>query len=387
MNILTAPHAGIHKDVSVILPTLNEEETIGICIQKIQKVFQEMKLNGEIIVSDSSTDKTPDIAKSYSVEVIHPKLRGYGSAYIEAFKHARGKYVVIGDADNTYDFSEMPLLLNELDNGADLVIGSRFKGTITDGAMIPLHRYIGNPLLTWILNLVFGTTYSDTHSGFRAIRADSLKKLNLQSSGMEFASEMLVKASKANLKISEVPITYYPRIGPSKLTSFSDGWRHLRFILLLKPMPFLAVPGILGSIFGITLMAAFYTSAEDPTGRTHSFILGTLLLTGGLQLFFSGIVIKVYSAVHGFEDKEGFVKTLLNYRNLEVFLAIGSVSIISGLFTGLLIFIEWVRSGFGQLSQIANAVLSLSLVIIGLEIIFMAVFISMMCLNDESCPQ
>jgi hypothetical protein len=260
-------------------------------------------------------------------------------------------------------------------------------GTIKDGAMIPLHRYVGNPLLTWILNLVFGTSYSDTHSGFRAIRADALKKLNLQSTGMEFASEMLVKASKAGLKISEVPITYYPRIGPSKLTSFSDGWRHLRFILLLKPMPFLAVPGILGSIFGIILMAAFYASAEDPTGRTHSFILGTLLLTGGLQLFLSGLVIKVYSAVHGFEEKEGIVNSLLNYRNLEVFLAAGSLSIIAGLFIGSFIFFEWVQSGFGQLDQIANAVLSLSLVIIGLEIIFMAVFISMMCLNDVSCPQ
>jgi glycosyltransferase involved in cell wall biosynthesis len=386
VNVLTTSNVEDRKDVSVILPTMNEEATIGICIQKIQTVLQKMGLEGEIIVSDSSTDKTPDIAKSYSVDVIHPKSKGYGSAYIEAFEHAHGKYIVIGDADNTYDFSDMPLLLKELDNGADLVIGSRFKGTITDGAMIPLHRYVGNPLLTGILNLVFGTDYSDTHSGFRAIRADALKKLNLQSSGMEFASEMLVKASKADLKISEVPITYYPRIGPSKLTSFTDGWRHLRFILLLKPIPFLAIPGLLGSIFGFILMAAFYTSAEDPTGRTHSFILGTMLLTGGLQLFLSGIVIKVYSALHGFENKEGMVKTLLDYRNLEVFLVIGLVSIISGLYIGLSIFVEWVRSGFGQLNQIANAVLSLSLVIIGLEIIFMAVFISMMCLNDESCP-
>jgi glycosyltransferase involved in cell wall biosynthesis len=387
VTILTASHVGTPKDVSVILPTLNEEETIGICIQKIQRVFQENGLDGEIIVSDSSTDKTPEIARSYSVNVIHPKSRGYGSAYIEAFKHVRGNYVVIGDADNTYDFSEMPLLLKELDQGAELVIGSRFRGTIKDGAMKPLHRYIGNPLLTWILNLVFGTQYSDTHSGFRAIRADSLAKLNLQSTGMEFASEMLVKASKANLKISEVPITYYPRIGPSKLTSFSDGWRHVRFILLLKPISFLAIPGILGSIFGIILMAAFYASSEDPTGRTHSFILGTLLLAGGLQLFLSGMVIKVYSAVHGFEEKEGIVISLLNYRNLEVFLGVGSASIVSGLILGLFIFYEWIHSGFGQLNQIANAVLSLSLVIIGLEIIFMAVFISMMCLNDASCPQ
>jgi glycosyltransferase involved in cell wall biosynthesis len=365
---------------------MNEEATIAICIQKIQAVLRNMKLEGEIIISDSSTDKTPDIAKSFSVDVIHPKGRGYGAAYIEAFKHARGRYIVIGDADNTYDFFEMPSLIKELDNGADLVIGSRFKGKIMDGAMVPLHQYIGNPLLTRVLNLIFGTSYSDTHSGFRAIRADALQKLNLQSSGMEFASEMLVKASNANMKISEVPITYYPRIGPSKLASFTDGWRHVRFILLLKPIPFLAVPGLFGSIFGIVLMAAFYTSADDPTGRTHSFILGTLLLTGGLQLLLSGVVIKVYSVLHGFERNEGMVKTLLNYRNLEVFLVVGLGSIITGLFIGTDIFLEWLRSGFGQLNQIANAVLSLSLVIIGLEIIFMAVFISMMCLNAESCP-
>jgi glycosyltransferase involved in cell wall biosynthesis len=375
-----------HIDVTVILPTMNEEAAIGNCIQKILAVFEERSINGEIIISDSSTDTTPAIAKLYPVTLIHPKSRGYGSAYLEAFKHAHGRYIILGDADETYDFSDIPLFLKELDNGADLVIGSRFKGTIKNGAMIPLHRYIGNPLLTGALNLIFGTNFSDAHSGYRAIRTDSLQQLNLQSCGMEFASEMLIKAAKEHLKISEVPITYYPRTGPSKLTSFTDGWRHVRFILLLKPIPFLAVPGVLGSIFGLILMGAFYTSAVDTTGRAHSFILGTLLLTGGLQLFLSGMVIKVYSAVHGFDEREGVVLTLLNYRNLEIFLVFGSVAIISGILLGILIFREWILTGFGQLFQITNAVLALSMVIIGLEIIFMAVFISMMCLNDASCP-
>lgn len=371
-------------DISVILPALNEETTIGMCIGKIQQVFRSMGIRGEVIVSDSSTDATPEIAQSMGAIIVHPEHRGYGYAYLEAFRHARGRYIVIGDADNTYDFLELPLLIRKLDEGADLVIGSRFKGEILDGAMIPLHRYIGNPLLTWVLNKVFGTDFSDTHSGFRAIRADSLKRLNLQSWGMEFASEMLIKASREGLTITEVPITYHPRGTPSKLSSYSDGWRHLRFILLLRPMPFLTVPGILCTLFGLVLMAAFYTSANDPDGRTHSFILGTILLTGGFQLLLSGVVIKVYSAVHGFERREGMVEVLLNYQTLEKLLVAGSVLVLAGLIIGGYILWGWMVAGFGSLNQIRNAVLSLSLVIIGLEIVFIAVFISMMCLNGDN---
>lgn len=371
-------------DISVILPALNEETTIGICIGKIQQIFRSMGIRGEVIVSDSSTDATPEIAQSMGAIIVHPEHRGYGYAYLEAFRYARGRYIVIGDADNTYDFLELPLLIRKLDEGADLVIGSRFKGEILDGAMIPLHRYIGNPLLTWVLNKVFGTDFSDTHSGFRAIRADSLKRLNLQSWGMEFASEMLIKASREGLTITEVPITYHPRGTPSKLSSYSDGWRHLRFILLLRPMPFLTVPGILCTLFGLVLMAAFYTSANDPDGRTHSFILGTILLTGGFQLLLSGVVIKVYSAVHGFERREGMVEVLLNYQTLEKLLVAGSVLVLAGLIIGGYILWGWMVAGFGSLNQIRNAVLSLSLVIIGLEIVFIAVFISMMCLNGDN---
>lgn len=373
-------------DVSVILPALNEETTIGTCIEKIRKIFSDQGISGEIIVSDSSTDNTPKIASEMGALVVHPQHRGYGYAYLEGFTHARGKYIVIGDADNTYDFLELPLLLKELDKGADLVIGSRFRGEIKKGAMIPLHQYIGNPLLTWILNHVFHANFSDTHSGFRAFRAEILHKLNLQSWGMEFASEMVIKASREGLRIKEVPITYYPRGSPSKLSSFSDGWRHLRFILLLKPMPFLTIPGILCTFFGLILMAAFYTSANDPTGRLHSFILGAILISGGLQLFLSGILIKVYSVIHGFEKRVGFIVDLFNYHTLERFLAVGIVLTLLGLLIGGFILKSWIFTGFGELAQIGNAVLSLLLIIIGLEVAFTTVFISMMCLNDETSP-
>jgi len=369
--------------LSVILPTLNEETTIGICIENIRKVFEETGVSGEIIVSDSSTDRTPAIARELGAVVVHPSHRGYGFAYLAAFTHARGTYIVMGDADNTYDFFELPLLVRELERGADLVVGSRFAGDLKKGAMTPLHQYIGNPLLTWVLNAVFHTDFSDAHSGFRAIRADALKKLDLQSWGMELASEMLIKASREGLTITEVPITYYPRQTPSKLNSFSDGWRHIRFILLLKPIPFLTIPGIFFAFFGLLMMAAFYASSELPGVRTHSFILGAILFTGGFQLLVSGLTIKVYSVLHGFERPGGFVPTLLNYKNLELFLGAGLVMILAGLVIGGFILHGWIQSGFGPLSQIANAVLSLSLVIIGLEISSFAVFISMMYLNSD----
>jgi len=380
---LISEFTGKPIELSVILPTLNEEQTIETCIRKIQNVFKNQGINGEIIVTDSSTDKTPEIARSLGARVVHPKSRGYGCAYMEAFTHVRGRYIVIGDADNTYDFNEIPLLIHEMEKGFDLVVGSRFRGTITKGAMTPLHRYIGNPFLTFVLNKIFHTNFTDTHSGFRAIRSDALESLHLQSCGMEFASEMLINASREGLKISEVPITYYPRIAPSKLASFSDGWRHLRFFLLLKPIPFLAVPGMLSVIFGLILMGAFHDPSGDPSARTHSFILGTMLMMGGIQLFFFGIVIKIYSSLHGY-GKEGLTEDiLLNYQNLEKFLIMGSVFIIAGVCLGGYILYEWIISGFGALNEITNATLSLALVTVGVEIVFIAVLISMMCLNRE----
>lgn len=223
-------------EVSVILPSLNEEKSIGTCIRKIKKVFKEHGINGEIIVSDNSTDKTPDIARSLGAKVVTPDKKGYGYAYLYAFKYASGKYIVIGDADNTYDFLEIPKLLEPLQKGeADIVIGSRFKGEIKKGAMPWLHRYIGNPLLTYFLNMLFKAGVSDAHSGFRAFTKNALKKMKLRCYGMEFASEMIIEAVRRGLKIKEVPITYYPREGKSKLCSFRDGWRHLKFMLMQSP--------------------------------------------------------------------------------------------------------------------------------------------------------
>ena len=371
-------------DVSVILPALDEEQTIGDCIEKIQAVFHDHAINGEIIVSDASTDRTAEIARSMGAVVIHPVKKGYGNAYLEAFPYAHGKFIILGDADNTYDFSEIPELIAPLKTGADFVIGSRFRGTIHPGAMTPLHRYIGNPLLTWMLNIVFRTRFSDTHSGFRAITREALDRLPIKTGGMEFASEMLVMASKEHLKIAEVPIDYYPRITPSKLHSFADGWRHIRFVLLMKPLPFVAIPGLLFSLIGILLMAFFYLQGNVESAHLHTFILGAILIMGGLQVVLTGFLMKTYSVIHGYETKTGIIERIMNYGNLEKFLLLGSVLLFAGILLGINILIHWVSVSFGILSEISTAIIALVFIITGLQVVLFAVFQSMMLLNENN---
>ena len=371
-------------DVSVILPALDEELTIGECIQKIQTVFQDYAINGEIIVVDSSSDKTATIATSLGARVITLEKNGYGNAYLSGFKYAQGRIVVMGDADNTYDFSEIPRMLAPLHNGADFVIGSRFKGNIHTGSMGALHRYIGNPLLTWMINVIFGTRYSDTHSGFRAITREALDRLPLKTGGMEFASEMLVMASKEHLKITEVPIDYYPRQTPSKLHSFADGWRHIRFVLLMKPLPFVAIPGFIFSLVGVLLMAFFSLQGNVELSHLHTFILGAILIMGGLQIILTGFLMKTYSIIHGYETKAGIIERFMNYKNIEKLLVLGFVLLFLGVLIGINILIQWVSVSFGFLSEISTAILALVFIVSGVQVVLFAVFQSMMLLNENN---
>ncbi len=375
---------GSTLDVSVIIPAMDEELTIGACIQKIQTVFRDNHINGEIIVADASTDRTPEIAQSLGARVIRPEMRGYGNAYLAAFKEARGRYIVIGDSDNTYDFAKIPLLLAPLEAGADFVIGSRFKGTIHTGAMSPLHRYIGNPFLTWMINTIFRTDYSDTHSGFRAITREALDRLSLKSGGMEFASEMLVMASKENLKIAEVPIEYYPRVAPSKLHSFADGWRHIRFVLLMKPLPFLAIPGLLFSVVGLLLMAFFSLEGNVESSHLHIFIVGAILIMGGMQVILTAFLMKTYSVIHGYENKAGIITLFMQYSTLEKFLVFGILLILGGIIVGLNILVQWISISFGMLSEISTAIIALILIVTGMQVFLFAIFQSMMLLNENT---
>ncbi|RLE74886.1 MAG: glycosyltransferase family 2 protein, partial [Thermoprotei archaeon] len=305
-------------EVTIIIPPLHEAQSIANCIQKIKKIFSEYNIKGEIIVSDSSTDKTPEIAKKLGAKVVYPDKKGYGYAYIYAFKYAKGKYIVIGDGDATYDFTEIPKLLNPLKNGeADLVVGSRLKGKIMPGAMPWLHRYIGNPLLTKILNLFFKIGVSDAHCGFRAIKKDALQKLNLKAPGMEFASEMLIEAKRKNLKIKEVPITYHPRQGRSKLHSFRDGWRHLKFMLIQAPNWLYILPASIFFTIGVLLLTlgTFKINIGYIPG-TYSMVIGSLVIILSLQITYLGIFSKLYGEIKGY-FKSRMATWIKKHLNLE----------------------------------------------------------------------
>jgi glycosyltransferase involved in cell wall biosynthesis len=230
--VLCGPAASIDPTISVVIPTLNEESAIEQVLRTVHGSLRELGVAAEIIVVDSSTDRTPDIARQHGAIVVEPERSGYGAAYQAGFERARGELLIMGDADTTYDFGELPRFLQELlETDADMVLGSRLAGEIKPGAMPPLHQYVGNPMLTSVLNGLFGAAFSDTHSGFRLITREALEQMRLETTGMEFASEMLIQATRQELDVAEVPITYHRREGEATLESFSDGWRHLRFML------------------------------------------------------------------------------------------------------------------------------------------------------------
>ena len=242
-------------EVSVAMPCLNEEMTLGTCIEKVQQTLKALGIKGEIIVADNgSTDGSVEIAESLGAKVVHQPIRGYGAAYLAGIAAAQGKYIIIGDSDDTYDFTDLERFIEPLRNGYDLVMGSRFKGEILPGAMSWSHRYIGNPILSGILRWFFKTNISDSHCGMRGFTREAYERMALQTTGMEFASEMVVKAVQEDLKIHEVPITYYPREGESKLNSFRDAWRHLRFMLLLSPTYLFVLPGSLLFVLGLLVL-------------------------------------------------------------------------------------------------------------------------------------
>ena len=366
--------------VSLVIPTMNEAKTIGECIQQANEVFKKMGLEGEIIVVDSSSDDTPVIAKSHGATVVVPEKLGYGNAYLYGFKHARGKYIVLMDGDLTYDPREIDKLISCLQNGCfDMVLGTRLKGEIKQGAMPALHRYIGNPFLTWVLNKLFATEVSDAHCGMRAITRDALDRLNLKAGGMEFASEMVIEAAHKNLRIAEVPITYYPRKGKSKLSSFSDGWRHLRFMMLYRPVPFLMIPGVVALIIGLALAA---TVSLHEQNRMHSLILGSLLLLIGYQMLLAGLYFAAFGVAYGVSSSSNLTKKIMSYHSLEKELLIGILLLAFGLALGVDVLLGWRAAGFGELYQTQNAMMALILCILGIQTIFSGMFLSLLLLNN-----
>ncbi len=370
--------------ISIIIPCMNEEKTIGSCITKALTILKQENLEGEIIVADSSTDNSTFIAKSLGVAVVIPKKKGYGNAYLEGIKHAKGKYLILSDADDTYDLKEIPKLLKPLfSQDADFVMGNRLKGDIKKDAMPWLHRYVGNPILTNILNNLFKTNICDSHSGMRAITRESYNKLNLQSQGMEFASEMIIEAARKRLRITEIPITYYPRQTSSKLHSWGDGWRHLRFMMLYNPTPFFYIPGILLLIFGIVVTVGLATRSHMEIIRVHSFILGSIVTIIGAQIIATGGYMNVYGIVHNKIDRKGLTAKLLDYHSLEAGLIIGIILFVGGMIFGFYVVHKWISTGFGSLSEIRGAIISMILIAVGVQMALFALIVSIFILNRE----
>lgn len=370
--------------LSFVMPSMNEEETIRICIEKAQYILKKYNIAGEIIVADNSSDRTAEIAVAMGAKVIGP-LKGYGNAYLKGLALAKGNYIAISDADNTYDLLELDKFLDPLMAGdADFVIGTRIKGDIKKEAMPWLHQYIGNPLLTEMLNFLFKTKISDAHCGMRAFTKEALEKMNLKTHGMELASEMVIEAAKCGLKIKEVPITYYSRRAPSKLNSFKDGWRHVRFMMLYRPVPFLYLPGAFVFILGFLITSSLLFTESAAYNRSHSFILGSMLLIIGGQTLATGGYMKTYGLIHGMYQVDKKSKNLLNYHSLEKELFVGSIILGIGIILGLKVAYTWIISGFGSLKEVESAVISMVLAAIGLQLIFSAIFISVMLLEVDT---
>jgi glycosyltransferase involved in cell wall biosynthesis len=369
-------------DVSLVIPTMNEIGTICDCIQMARKVFDEMGLHGEVIVADSSDDGTFEAARACGAEVFRPSKLGYGNAYLEGFSHAKGRYVVIMDGDLTYDPKEMKGFLELLLDGKwDMVMGTRLKGRIEPGAMPTLHRYVGNPALAGILNSLFDTKISDAHCGMRAITRESLDKLSLRTGGMELASEMVIEAASKGLRITEVPITYHPRRGQSKLSSFSDGWRHLRFMMLYRPVPFLMGPGLLALAVGLALAMGISLRA-GAEARMHTLILGSLLLIAGYQMLLAGLYFSAFGVAYGISGGSRIIKKLMSYHSLEKELILGLGFLALGVVLGIKVILSWSASGFGSLYEIQAAMMAMILFILGIQTTFSGMFISLLLLKN-----
>ena len=371
-------------EISVVLPCLNEEEAIGGVVDQAWAGIRSTGLRGEVIVVDNnSTDRSADIAAEHGATVVAEREPGYGSAYLRGLETAQGAYVVMGDADGTYPIAELGPFVERLAAGDDLVLGSRFDGTIHRGAMPWANRYLGNPILTGMLNLFFGVKISDAHCGMRAIRRDALPVLELHSTGMEFASEMVFKAYRRGLGVSEIPIDYYPRAGESKLNRFGDAWRHVRFMLLYSPSWLYLVPGGLLVLLGLAGMLALASGPIDLFGRSWQIhtMLGFVALTLiGAQVIQLGVFARTY-ARERIGERDPLLDRLGSRLRLEHGLVAGGVLIALSLLGLAAIAVEWARAGFGALGRAFETALLVTTFGLGLQIVFGAFFLALLTMR------
>ena len=368
--------------MSVVIPCLNEEENITEVVTRARTVMEHEGIDGEVVVADNrSEDRSAELAIAAGARVVHEPRRGYGSAYMAGFAAARGRYIVMADADLTYDFEDIPRFLEQLEAGGELVMGDRMDN-IQPGAMPWMHRYIGNPALSGILNLFFKTGIRDAHCGMRALRRDVLPRLDLRTPGMEFASEMVIRASKEDLDIRELQIHYHPRGGESKLSTFRDGWRHLRFLLVHSPTHLFMIPGALMAALGMLVLLTVLLQI-DILGRTwdlHTMVAGSLLVIVGSQVVALGLAAHAY-ATYFMGAKDPWFDKVRSKLRLEHGLLIGGAVTFVGLVIASVVVVIWVNRGFGALSDERAVVAAATLIIVGIQIFFSSFLLSILGLR------
>jgi glycosyltransferase involved in cell wall biosynthesis len=372
-----SPDSARVLDVTVVIPCLNEAEGIVSVVKEAQEALRAAGVDGEVIVVDNaSDDDSAALARAAGATVVTEPRRGYGSAYLAGLASARGEYIVMADADGTYPLDRLGEFIERLRAGADMVLGSRFKGTIEPGAMPWPNRYLGNPLLTGMLNLLFRSGVSDAHCGLRAVRRDVVPDLQLSATGMEFASEMVIKAGKRHLRIDEVPIDYRVRIGESKLSRFSDAWRHVRFMLLYSPAFLFVLPGGLAAaagFVGLIVLGSMRHLSDNWTGVSVMFAMLTILGLGVIQL---GLFARTYAVIYLGERDEALERGWRRFR-LEHGLALSGVTLIVGLTITLV-------SLFDGIKDPRLGILGLALVAVAAQGAFGAFFLSILGLSEHA---
>jgi glycosyltransferase involved in cell wall biosynthesis len=377
--------ASLALDVSVVIPCLNEANSVAYCVDKAIAAFRKAGLAGEVIVADNgSSDGSAEIAESHGARVIRVAEHGYGAALRAGIHAAVAPFIIMGDADDSYDFSDVPRFVEKLREGYDVVMGNRFRGGIKPGAMRPLHRYLGNPGLTALLNVFFHAGIGDSYCGMRGFRRATYDRLDVRSSGMEFALEMIIKAAQIGARVAEIPITLWPdkRGRASHLRSFRDGWRSLRFMLLYAPNWLFLLPGASLVIFGLLLVFWLLPGPRNVTARVtldiHTMIFGVVFTLLGAQILSIGAFAKVFSYAERFDRGSVSLKRVLRRITLESGLAAGGLLFLVGFAGCAWISYIWIAGGFGPLHQVRQVLFWSMWMFLGIQVIFASFFLSML---------
>jgi glycosyltransferase involved in cell wall biosynthesis len=375
--------------VSAVMPCLNEELTIATCIRKAQACFAALGIDGEVVVADNgSTDKSVEIARSLGARVVHQSIKGYGAALTAGIEAARGGIVIMADADDSYDWSGLGPFIAKIREGYDLVVGNRFAGGIAPGAMPPLHRYLGNPVLSTLARIVHRAPIGDFHCGLRAFTKDAFQRMHLRTPGMEFATEMVVSAARAGMRITEVPTTLKPdgRNRAPHLRSFRDGWRHLRFIFTYAPNYLYMAPGAFMMLAGLVLVVALARGPATVMGHfmgIHFLALGSMLTLTGFNVINLGVIAKAIAVSQLPSADSRIRRWALNQFTLESGLIAGVVLALGGLAVDFFILLRWLRTaGLPQEETVHMAFAASLMVVLGLNIIFSS-FLLNMFMSDQ----